>query len=143
MRDRTEPPAASESLSPADLPPLRIHHLLAWMAVTAVLISGSIAFDRWARNGPPIADPVVVTALVVGAVALAAAITLFGFAIAWRRRGIAFPRQPGDMLLTIVTKGAFSICGVVAGVFVIFFIFGDDDWQPVYYLIAIIIAAID
>lgn len=77
----------SELISPArcELPPLRIHHLLAWMTVTAVLISVSLWFDRTARNGPPIESQVVVSSLILGAIAIAGAWTCVGWGVLWRR----------------------------------------------------------
>jgi hypothetical protein len=124
-----------------DLPLLRVHHLMAWMVATAALVSTTMWFDRTARNGPPITDPVVITALVAGAVAIAAAFTVCAFAVHWRRNGIMFPQQPGDVLLLIAMKSAFYSCGAVLGVFVVFFAIGDDDWQPIYYLLVFSIAA--
>jgi hypothetical protein len=112
------------------------------MAVTAVLISACQWFDRTARNGPPITDRLVISSLVVGAIAIAAAFTFFGFGFYWRRKNYNFPQQPGDLLLVVAAKSAIYVVGVIAGLFVIFFVFGDDDWQPAYYSFAILLAIV-
>jgi hypothetical protein len=142
MADGIEPIVPHPSGNSLVLPPLRIHHLMAWMAVTALLISACMWFDRTARHGPPITDRVVIASLVVGAIAIAASFTGLAFGLYWRGRGHDFPRQPGDLLLTIAATSALFIVGVIAGIFTIFFIFGDDDWQPAYYSFAMLLALI-
>jgi hypothetical protein len=99
-------------------------------------------FDRTVRNGPPATDRVVIASLTVGAIALSAAFTCFGFGFYWRRTGYQFPRQPGDFLLFVAAKSALFVVGVIAGIFAIFFTIGDDDWQPAYYSIAMLLALI-
>jgi hypothetical protein len=115
---------------------------MAWMAATALLISGCMWFDRTARGGPMVADPVVIASLIFGAIAIVAALTCFGFGFHWRREDYDFPKQPGDLLIVIAAKSGLFIAGVIAGVFIIFFTFGDDDWQPGYYLFAMMLALI-
>jgi hypothetical protein len=123
-------------------PPLRIHHLMAWMAVTAALISGCMWFDRTARNGPPITDPVTIACLILGAVAISAALSVFFSSFYWRRKGYAFPRSPGDLLLHIAAKSALYLLGAFVGIFVVFFAIGDDDWQGMYFFLVVSIAAV-
>jgi hypothetical protein len=125
----------SSEHSPKELPPLRIHHLLAWMTVTAIMISTSLTFDRQARNGPPIRDPVVIAGLILGAVALAASLTCFGFAIRWKREGCNFPDDPGDGLLLLMARSSLFVVGAIVAVFAIFAIVGDDDWILSFYVI--------
>jgi len=118
----------------SDLPPLRIHHLLTWMTVTAVLISVSLWFDRTARNGPPIESQVVVSSLILGAIAIAGAWTCVGWGVLWRRQGYAFPKNPGDWLLTIVAASTIGVVAELIGVFVAFFI--EEDSLAIYYPLA-------
>jgi hypothetical protein len=141
MSESIESVSLSSEVNQSALPPLRIHHFLAWMAATAVLISTVLWFDRTARNGPPIRAPVVITALVGGAIAIAAAFTILAFAVHWRGNGIKFPQQPGDVLLLIAARSALYFGGAVIGILIVFFAIGGDDWQPIYFLIVCSIAA--
>jgi hypothetical protein len=143
VNDRVERVAPNASVqSTHALPPLRIHHLMAWMATTALLISGCIWFDRMARNGPPITDPVTTACLILGAIAISAALTVFLLTFLWRRKGCAFPQSPGDLLLIIAAKSALYVFGAFAGIFVVFFTIGDDDWQGMYFFLVVSIAAV-
>jgi hypothetical protein len=96
--------------SSTGVPRLRVHHLMAWMAVAAVLIWLSLWFDRTARNGPPIDNRLVIGSLIIAAIAIAGALSVVGFAIGWRRRGCAFPNSPGDWLLVVVTTLSAGYC---------------------------------
>lgn len=126
----------SELTSPArcELPPLRIHHLLAWMTVTAVLISVSLWFDRTARNGPPIKSQIVAGSLILGSIAIAGAWTCVGWGVFWRRQGFAFPKYPGDWLLIIVAFSTVALVAELIGVFLAFFI--EEDLLAIYYPLA-------
>jgi hypothetical protein len=139
MQDLSDGLATAKS---KDKPPLRIHHLMAWMAVTGALISGCMWFDRIARNGPSITNPVVIASWIVVAIAIAAAFTCFAFSFAWRRAGYDFPRQPGELLIVIAAKSALFAVAVIAGVLLLFFTIGDDDWILPYYFFAMIFALI-
>jgi hypothetical protein len=127
---------------PPQVPPLRIHHLMAWMTVTAVLISVCLWFDRWARNGPPISDQLIVVGLIISALVFAASLTCFGFAMVWRRHGYSFPQRPGDCLLLIMARSILFLAGAILGVFAIFMIVGDDDWLVSFYVVMCIIGVI-
>lgn len=116
-------------------PPLRIHHLLIWTALTAAIISGCMTFDRWFRNGPAIENPVIIAGLVLLAAVVTGVLTVVGSGIYWRRSGYVFPYAPGDWLLTIIAASVVSFCGTFALFLAIFFTFGDDDWFAAYYLI--------
>jgi hypothetical protein len=123
---------SSEPIAPeADLPPLRIHHFLVWMAVTAMLITGTMWFDRTARNGPPIESRVVVGSLILLAVAVSGALTGVGWGLYWRGRGYAFPKEPGDWLLTWIAATIVCVLAMLIGVFVVFFI--EEDWLDAFY----------
>jgi hypothetical protein len=124
--------AAPASPATSELPPLRIHHFLIWTALTAAILSGCMTFDRWARNGPPIENRIVIAGLVLAVVAVAGALTIVGSGFYWRKRGVAFPQSPGDWLLVIVVA-IVGLSFVAFALFVaIFLIVGDDDWLPAY-----------
>src|SRR3954452_11257979 len=95
----------TKSLRPAP-PRLRIHHLLAWMTVAAVLISACLWFDRTARNGPPIQSRTIVNSLMLGAIVIAGALTFTGFGLYWRTGIYAFPATPGELLLSIIARAS-------------------------------------
>jgi hypothetical protein len=139
MQDVSDAPSDAKL---KDSPPLRIYHLMAWMAVTGALISGCMWFDRTARNGPPITDPVVIVSWIVVAIAVAAALTCFAFSFKWRRNGYEFPRQPGELLIVVSAKSALFVAAVIAGVLLTFFAIGDDDWIMPYFFFAMIFAVI-
>jgi hypothetical protein len=119
------------TISGHDLPPLRIHHYLAWMATTAVLISVTMWFDRTARNGPPIEERVIIGSLILGAVAISGALTCAGWGFYWRKRGYAFPKEPGDWLTTWIAACVAALLAVLAGIFTVFFI--EEDWLSAFY----------
>ncbi len=105
-----------------------------WTTLTAAIIAGCMAFDRAARNGPPIKSRVVIAGLVLDAVVIAGALTVVGSGVYWRSRGVAFPQSPGDWLLVIIAATVVGFCITLALFFAIFITFGDDDWFPNYYL---------
>jgi hypothetical protein len=115
----------------ADLPHLRIHHFLTWMATTAVLITGTMWFDRTVRNGPPIESRVVIGSLILLAVAVSGALTCVSWGLYWRARGYAFPKEPGDWLLTWIAATILGVLVMLVGVFVVFFI--EEDWLDAFY----------
>jgi hypothetical protein len=118
-------------------PPLRIHHLLAWMTVTAVLISVTLWFDRTARNGPPIKNPFAIASLIFGAIAIAGALTCTGFGASWRRSGYGFPAEPGQWWLVTITAAVFGVLVWIFGSFAMLFL--NDDWiEPFQMLWAIV-----
>jgi len=124
------------------LPPLRIHHFMIWTALTAVIICGCMMFDRLARNGPPIRNPVIIGALIVIAVVVAGVLTIGGSAIQWRRQGGTFPRSPGDLLVISIASAALAYCVTIGLLLAIFLISGGDDWFFAFYLIVGVTAAI-
>lgn len=88
------PPARPE------LPPIRIHHFLAWMAVMAVMLTFSslqatASDSRFASPLQPAFVAIGVVTTVLGS--LAVTIVLFGYS--WYRRGLPFFAQPGQWLL--------------------------------------------
>jgi hypothetical protein len=129
MSDLHQSSDPSAPIDCPELPSLRIHHLMAWMAVTAVLISLTRWFERTARNGPPIDNDFVIGALVIVAVGISGALTFAGYGLSWRATGHDFPAEPGQWLLFEV---AVAVCGVIAwviGSFIIFWI--EEDWLEV------------
>ena len=93
-----EPPTAShpEPTGPtAPLPPLRVHHLLAWTAVTAVVLGLNFSYRSAVSQ---IADWWWVASL-PGLMGSTLGFTIGGFGLYWRRRGLPFPSQPGHGLL--------------------------------------------
>jgi hypothetical protein len=127
-------------LTPRNLqrPPLRVHHLLAWMTVTAVLISGSLWFDRTARNGPPVTNPLTIVSLIVAAVAISGVLTLSVFGGHWRRKGYVFPGTPGEWALAVITISVGQSLLVFVLFLLIFFSVGDDDWFGAFGFVAVI-----
>lgn len=118
MREgQMSPPRASAISEP--LPPLRLHHLFVWTAVSAVLLGlevGSFAHL-------PIARWWIATKLpsVFGS---ALALTCCGYGLVWRRRGLPFPSQPGHGLLLLE---AITYILVIAYSLVWF---ANAEWQP-------------
>jgi hypothetical protein len=142
MVESSDPTVNPSLRETANSPPLRIHHLMAWMAITSALITGCMWLDRTARNGPPITDTVTIACLVLGAIAISAALTGFFLGFCWMRKGYPFPRSPGDMLLLIAAKSALYVLGTFVGIFVVYFTIGDDDWQGMYFFLVVSIAAV-
>ena len=113
-------------------PPLRIHHLMTWMAATAALISICLWFDRTMRNGPPITNGVVIAALVMFAIAVAGALNFAAWGLAMRKRGHAFPLQPGDWLVLMVAVAAVWFAASVILSFAVFFALGPGAFAVVW-----------
>jgi hypothetical protein len=112
----------------SELPPLRIHHLLAMTAVTAAVIVGPMAFDRLVRNAEPIDNPVIVGCLVLVALALAIALVTAGFGLYWRMQGERFPTTAGwkfAVLLACAVGGHAAALLVSLGIFNL-----NHDWFP-------------
>jgi hypothetical protein len=122
------------------LPPLRVHHLLAWMTVTAVVISVSLWFDRTARNGPPLENKLVIVALVALAICVSGAICCAGLGLHWRYNGYSFPAEPGQWLLIEIAAAAVVVLLWIAGTFAIFLI--DEDFATVFQIMFLIAAAV-
>lgn len=120
---------AGEAAGPAPyvgLPPLRIHHLVAWTAATGLVMSFSMWFDRTMRNGPPVEDPGVLALLFVAAITVPGALCFAGYGLYWRRQGGPFPAQPGEWLLVELAAAACGVAGWFAAMFAVFLI--EEDW---------------
>ena len=102
------------------LPPLRVHHLLLWMTVAGLLISGSMWFDRTARNGPPIKSQIVVGSFTLLAIIVSGALTFAGVGISERKRGYPFPAGPGEWLLWMLGCGTLTFLAAFIGIFIAF-----------------------
>jgi hypothetical protein len=96
----------------SDLPPLRIHHFLGWMAVAGLFfgISGV---------GAPRPVTLLTLSIVPGMLGSTMAATACLFGLWWRRRGIAFPRDPGHWICVVIAVAfplmvlhqlAYSLC---------------------------------
>ncbi len=94
----SEPAASDSELS--DLPRLRIHHLLVLTTIFSVVMTVHLGFWRFLRSSQP--DAVMpeisggISILIIAqflSISVYVATALFG--LAWRRRGIVFPSQPG------------------------------------------------
>ncbi len=104
----------------ANTSPLRIHHLMIWMAVMAVLISGCMFFDRIMRNGPPIENKITTASLTVFAVVISGAWTFTGVGIARRERGYRFPASPGEWLMWLIATISLVYVAAFSGFFIAF-----------------------
>lgn len=97
----------SETLFPGDtekeLPPLRIHHFLAWMATAAFLLS----VDRLSGDTQFYGGNANVGFSALGSVWKSLTICCLGFGYYWYRQGKEFLKQPGHGLL--VTNGVFHV----------------------------------
>ena len=90
---------AKDSSSP--LPPLRIHHFLAWMAVAAAVVAVQ------ASMLPPNIDELLGSTIGITLwtafattqwIAFATSLTILHFGVHWYRHGLPFPSQPGHWL---------------------------------------------
>src|ERR687896_663087 len=97
MAVSSEPWKSQVSLANSNLPPLRVHHLLLWMAFTGDF--------SWLYEASLVGWEIV-TAIVVGA---AVAVTLLG--ISWRTRGLAYFNQPGQWLLLVIAATGLARFG--------------------------------
>lgn len=136
MSNDFEPLLERREQSIDEQPPLRIHHFLMWTTLTAAIISGCMTLRRWAQNGPPIENRIVIAGLVLGAATIAGALTIAGCGVYWRERGIKFPASPGDWLLTLIAASVMALCSLIGLFWLIVFTFGDDDWMQVYVIVA-------
>ena len=108
MNDASQPiikkvPAANEEVLSGDacaveLPPLRIHHLMLWTAIAAVMMA--------ITNSNDAPQAAVVSATLIGlAMAGAAALTLTLLGCVWCRRGLPFFNQPGHGIAVLIVLG--------------------------------------
>jgi hypothetical protein len=82
---------------PAGLPPLRIHHFLAWTTVLAAAFTLFTLLDRPRTLNRE--EPWSIVSTIVTEVIQNAAITGLGFGFAWRRQGLSFPSDPGQWMI--------------------------------------------
>jgi hypothetical protein len=87
----------------SEVPPLRVHHLLAWMAVTAAFLAGQRMTSEYIAHSLPGNGPVELSLLPAIAWAIscgiaAAAFTLAVFTIWWWFQGFEALGQPGQWL---------------------------------------------
>lgn len=107
--------ADSQESPNAELPPLRIHHLLAWTAVFSCVMAVSLSIRRLSRF---LAAETTVQEFsnwgvlfgTVQLLALATSLTVLLFGGMWRRERLPFPSQPGHWIAIYVTsKGCYQI----------------------------------
>lgn len=122
------------------LPPLRIYHLLAWATVTAALISFSIQFERLARNGPPIKNPILTAILISSAVAIAGALTCTCFGAVWRLHRYRFPGDPGQWWLVAISGSMFGLLSWLIGSFAMPLI--EEDWLEPFQVLRAMASAV-
>ncbi len=135
---------ADEPATPrTDLPPLRIHHLLAWTAVTGIMLAGQqgnsfqnaqmpFELPEWWRHA-------VLGVSALGAMMSAAAVTVVLFGLYWRRHGVRFFYQPGHWLLvaTAVLACASFIVMPIAQL-----ASGDQPWVVLVTSLALLVFAV-
>jgi len=119
------------------LPPLRIHHLMIWTALTAAILGGCMGFGWSGPGWSSIDDPFIVAVLVVFAVVAAGVLTIGASAVEWRRRGIVFPRSPGDMLLVSMAGGVLGFFAMIGLLFFTVWIIGSGGWFALCYIIIV------
>jgi hypothetical protein len=79
-------------------PPLRIHHILACIAVTALLFTMvRVSLHSYGQEPKYISGASGIVFVIASGIAL----TLVGFGFAWLREGLAFFNQPGHWLLLL------------------------------------------
>jgi len=85
-------------------PQLRLHHLFAATAVTAVLlaISGPRDYQGHGFDVPRLLQLTFIGLGIVLTILAAVAITFVAYGIAWRRQGYAFFHEPGHWLLVAI-----------------------------------------
>jgi hypothetical protein len=116
MADTTAETIASDDS--CELPPIRIHHFLAWTAVMSVMLalSGSPTLKLGTIPTPPAAQTFIIACRVVGTILGSLAVTIALFGLYWHCRGLPFPVQPGQWL--IVEIAAMLLFGrVMQGTF--------------------------
>ena len=133
MNDSLAPANPSNSVDRPNLPPLRIHHLMVWMAVTAVLISAVLWFDRTMRNGPPIENMAVIGALTIFAIAVSGALCCAAWGLSWRRRAVDFPVEPGEQLMMLIAAAAAGFVAAAALSLAVFFLIAHEPFPVVWY----------
>jgi hypothetical protein len=129
----TPPPIAPLTTRPGP-PPLRIHHLLLWMTATALFISAVLWFDHGMRNGPPIKNITVNAALTAMAIAASGALSCGGLGVYWRRRGYAFPVEPGEQLVALVAAGIVGFVATTILSLVVFFMVSHTFFPSVWFM---------
>jgi len=86
--------------------------MLVWIAVTAVIISAVLAFDRTIRNDPP-SSLLLVSFNTLTAIAVAGALTIAVFGVQWKRNGYPFPTQPGEEFLLLLVLGSVGFAVII------------------------------
>jgi len=109
------------------LPPLRIHHFLVWMAVTAAMfavLAQTELFDSsqtfWA-----------VTIVIVGHVLCSAGLTCLAFGAVWWWRGLRFPSEPGHAF--VIFTGLATLLNELLIFLFSEFLNGGDEAAHAYY----------
>jgi hypothetical protein len=139
---------------PGQLPPLRVHHILLWMAVTAAFLAGARLAARPLGEMESLGDaPLAAVGAVVYSILVAGCVVIA--LLAWRRRQLGAFDEPGQRLafdvairsvlialvpLIAALIGAAVVIAIAVGVSAIItlqFVFADSlpsPWQYVFYL---------
>ena len=95
-----------------ELPPIRIHHFLAWTAVMAVMLAAQRAWQFGGAAGMPSALQTKIIAMgTVGSVLSSLAVTIVLFGVYWRRIGLPFFTEPGQWLLVVLCGANTAFAG--------------------------------
>lgn len=96
-----EPQDSEMTLPRPSPPPLRVHHLLVWMAFSALMLTMSGLPRQFYAAESPVYEVVELVWRAGMAILYAAALTLTLLGIGWRWRGLAYFDQPGQWLLAV------------------------------------------
>ncbi len=100
--------AAESDSAPAELPRLRIIHLLGLTTVFSVVMSTYLVFMRLLRFSQPNMEMPEISGgisilMIVQFLSISVCIAVVAFGFAWQRRGITFPSQPGHWVAVFLT----------------------------------------
>jgi hypothetical protein len=93
--DPSNAEVAKDAAQSGQLPPLRVHHMLLWMAVTAVMLAGARLVARYLAEMESLADAPMVAVGVVACLIFASGCIVITF-LWWRRRQECTLEEPGQ-----------------------------------------------
>lgn len=114
MGENNTEPKFESLIGRAGPPPLRIHHFLIWIAVTALLLTlMRIQVDSWQRSKPDIQLQTRTISSAVSHILLSGLITISLCVIRWRMQRIIRHIEPGEWIAMIVA--ADSLANIMYG----------------------------